>query len=78
MISPPTAATANVASDLGKSDRAVSAFCISNKDFAVGAELTVLLMMDEAKQTASCCAVAVLASWVSEVGKWWGERTTFL
>lgn len=67
MISPPTAATANSASDLGKSDRVVSAFCIitSNKDFAVGAELTVLLMMDEAKQTAACCTVAVLASWVS-------------
>lgn len=79
MISPPSATTANSASELGKSDRVVSAFCIiiSKKGVAVGAELTVLLMMGEAEQAAPCCAVAVLASWVSQVGKWWGERTAF-
>lgn len=56
MIFLSTAATASSASDLGKSNSVVFAFCIvtSNKDFAAGAELTVLLMMDEAEQSASC------------------------
>lgn len=52
MISPASAGSANSASDWGKSDRVVSAFCFitGNKDFAVGAELTVLLMMEEANR----------------------------
>lgn len=76
IISPPTAASANSASDLRKSDRVVPAFCIitSNKDFAGGAELTVLLMMDGAKQAAPCCTPAALDSWISYVREQWGER----
>lgn len=49
----------------------VPASCIitSNKDFAGGAELTVLLMMDGAKQAAPCCTPAALDSWISWVGR---------
>lgn len=71
MISPPTAATANSASDLGKPYCVVSAFRIitSNKGFAVGAELTVLLMMDEAEQTVSCSRAPVRLVGEEAVGR---------